>query len=194
MLDGVPVAPVDRMAFDLAARQRPPAAVAHLDAVVRAGLVTPRRWVTGSRDGGTAEYERCDVRLQLVDARAESLPESQTRVVLIEAGFDVVPQFVVRRNGSAVARVDLAIAELRIAIEYDGAWHALREQLQRDRAASQRADRRGLDRGPRHCSDAGATRSRLVAAVDGGGAGAQRASPTSTVAQTSCAVLGRGPT
>lgn len=38
-----------------------------------------------------------------------------------------------RLRHGVVARVDLAIPTLRVAVEYDGAWHALREQLEADR-------------------------------------------------------------
>ena len=48
--------------------------------------------------------------------------------------MEVVPQFVVRDAGGCfVARVDLAVPGLRIAIEYDGAWHGGAPQLTRDR-------------------------------------------------------------
>ncbi len=43
------------------------------------------------------------------------------------------PQFVVRHNGAFVARVDLAWEAIRLALEYDGQWHADRGQLARDR-------------------------------------------------------------
>ena len=69
-----------------------------------------------------------------MDGRAESVPESQVRMLLTLAGIPPVPQFSVRRrDGGFVARVDLAYPELRIAIEYDGVWHADRDQLRRDR-------------------------------------------------------------
>jgi very-short-patch-repair endonuclease len=78
----------------------------------------------------------CAVRhaVSLTDPRSQSIPESVTRVVLVLAGFDVVPQFQVRLNNVVIARVDLALPAYRLAIEYDGAWHALREQFERDRA------------------------------------------------------------
>ncbi|GHE10751.1 endonuclease domain-containing protein [Klenkia taihuensis] len=72
--------------------------------------------------------------VQLADRRAESPQESRTRVVLSQAGFTVVPQFEVRDDdGRWVARVDLALPELRIAVEYDGAWHGEGGQLAKDR-------------------------------------------------------------
>jgi very-short-patch-repair endonuclease len=76
-----------------------------------------------------------------VDARAESRPESITRVVLVQAGFAVVPQFRVVVGSRVVARVDLALPKLKIAIEYDGRWHEgdLQRALDNDRLAALRA-------------------------------------------------------
>ena len=44
-----------------------------------------------------------------------------------------VPQYVVIHDGYFVARVDLAWPRYRFAVEYDGQWHADRDQLTRDR-------------------------------------------------------------
>ena len=72
--------------------------------------------------------------IALADPRAESPPESVLRVLLALAGIPAVPQHVVRdRDGSFVARVDLAYVERKIAIEYDGYWHDERGQFARDR-------------------------------------------------------------
>jgi len=72
--------------------------------------------------------------IALADARAESPQESRLRVLLAVAGLIAVPQFAVRDSGGAfVARVDLAFPDLRVAIEYDGAWHGRPSQLAKDR-------------------------------------------------------------
>ena len=72
--------------------------------------------------------------LQLCDPRAESPPESILRVHLRLAGLPVVAQHWVMRAKEVVARVDLALPDIRLAIEYDGQWHADPGQLGRDRA------------------------------------------------------------
>jgi very-short-patch-repair endonuclease len=72
--------------------------------------------------------------LWMCDPRAESPPESVLRVHLHLAGAPVVAQHWVTRDGEVVARVDLALPEIRLAIEYDGQWHADSRQLSRDRA------------------------------------------------------------
>ncbi|WP_460435207.1 endonuclease domain-containing protein [Angustibacter speluncae] len=95
---------------------------------VAEGVLTPKQL---RRDHDVVAVRRA---FGLVDPRAESLPESAVRVHLVLAGFDPTPQYVIRVRGRVVARVDLALVEHRVAVEYDGAWHALREQLERDRA------------------------------------------------------------
>jgi very-short-patch-repair endonuclease len=131
---GVTVTDVHRMAFNLAARHPLPQAVAHLDAVGRAGLVDNEALAAWLAERGDNNVVHVRTATQLMDSRAESIPESVSRVILVRAGFEVVPQFVVKHAGRSIARVDLALEEWKIAIEYDGAWHALREQLVKDRA------------------------------------------------------------
>ncbi|PPK93181.1 hypothetical protein CLV92_11198 [Kineococcus xinjiangensis] len=127
------LAPPLRMAFDLTARHPLPAAVGHLDAVVRAGLVdldALHAWLVGARGPGVRAARHA---AQLCDPRAESPPESAVRVHCVEAGLAVTPQVVVRDRGCFVARVDLAVDGTQVAVQYDGQWHALREQLEADR-------------------------------------------------------------
>jgi very-short-patch-repair endonuclease len=134
LLSGVRVADIRRVAFDLAARKDLPQAVAHLDAfAAMPGLDLDEfgRELLSWRDNDVCAVRQA---VSLTDLRSQSIPESVTRVVLVLAGFDVVPQFDVRLNNVVIARVDLALPAYRLAIEYDGAWHALREQLERDRA------------------------------------------------------------
>lgn len=123
-----------RLCFDLAARHPVERAVGHLDAVARAGLVdlgAAARWLRDVRDNDVRAVRRA---VELADPRAESHRESWLRVILHQAGIAVVPQFVVRDEaGRFVARVDLALPELAIAVEYDGLWHGEAEQFERDR-------------------------------------------------------------
>lgn len=122
-----------RMGFDLAARVDLPEGVARLDAVARAGLVTRvslDTWLEGRHD---SDVRAVRAAVAAMDPRAESAPESKCRVHLLSAGIHVTPQYNVVHLGRFVARVDLAVVERRVAIEYDGAWHALREQLEADR-------------------------------------------------------------
>ena len=131
---GVPVVAPQRMAFDLAARHPLEVGVGHLDAVARARLVDVdafQRWLLDQHDDGVVLAREAAA---LVDPRAASQPESAVRVRLLRGGYEVVPQFEVRAGGRFVARVDLAIVELRIAVEYEGRWHGVLEgQLGKDR-------------------------------------------------------------
>ena len=124
----------ERMAFDAAARVPLVLAVGRLDQLVRRGDVCQERlatWLEGRHDNDVVGVRAA---LQEVDPLAESLPESALRVHLRRAGIDVVPQVVVRDRGRAVARVDLALPDLRIAVEYDGRWHGAPDQFEKDRA------------------------------------------------------------
>lgn len=130
---GVRLADGLRLGFDLAARHPRPRAVAHLDAAAKAGLIDLPRlgsWALASHDDDVVAVREAIAR---ADPRAESLPESQVRVILQDAGFDLAVQYVVRGPRGRILRADLALPELRIAILYDGAWHALRSQLEHDR-------------------------------------------------------------
>lgn len=140
-VDGVRLAHPRRIAFDVAARQPLAEGTAALDAIVRHDLISIedlRGWLADCHDNDVRAVRRA---AELVDARAESVPESITRVHLVEAGFDVVPQFRVRVGSRVVARVDLALPDLRIAIEYDGRWHEsdVQRALDNDRLAALRA-------------------------------------------------------
>lgn len=130
---GIPVATPHRMAFDLVARRPLEEGVAALDAAARAGLVDLdafSAWLTGRHDDDVVAARAAAA---LADRRAESPRESVCRVRLVLAGYDVVPQVEVWNGRRFVARVDLALVALRIAIEYDGAWHGDGAQVVRDR-------------------------------------------------------------
>jgi len=132
--EDVPLASRHRMAFDACTRMELTEAVANLDALVRGGLVerTPlRHWLRDMHDPHVVAARRA---ADLCDPRAESRPESIVRVILVLADLAVEPRwFVHDAAGRFVARLDLALPEFKVAIEYDGAWHALREQLSKDR-------------------------------------------------------------
>ncbi len=113
--------------------------MAALDVLLAGGVVgtAELQQDAGRRSGRGAR--RAQRAVELADARAESQPESRLRVALALAGLPAVPQYTVRdAEGSFVARVDLAFPEHKIAIEYDGAWHAERGQFEKDRRRSNR--------------------------------------------------------
>jgi hypothetical protein len=71
----------------------------------------------------------------LADPRAESQPESWTRLEIIDAGLPwPKPQHWVVYQGRELFRLDLAYPHARIAVEYDGEeFHTTPEQREADR-------------------------------------------------------------
>jgi hypothetical protein len=126
-----------RTAFDLGRHNDPLRAVPLLDALVRATGVTRQQVEDIARHHpGARLIRQLPNMLDLVDAGAESVRESQLRVILIEAGLPhpVTQYTVLTADGMFVARVDLAWPELRVIVEYDGAHHDDPKQIARDRA------------------------------------------------------------
>ncbi len=65
---------------------------------------------------------------------AGSPPETRLRLLLLSEGLPApVAQYRVFDDDGFVARVDFAFPELRIAVEYDGLWHAEDGQFAQDR-------------------------------------------------------------
>lgn len=111
-------------------------AVAYLDVFLARRLVLPEELIALFEDRrrrrGSARFLRA---LRLVDPLSESPQESRLRVRLTLAGLPrPVCQFELIRDGRFIARVDLAWPTPRVAVEYDGRWHADPAQLDRDRA------------------------------------------------------------
>jgi len=140
-LDGLAVTTVARTCWDLARWLPLIEAVVVIDQLLARRAVTPadleayrlKRRAEKPTPRGIRRYE--DV-LALVDGGAESPQETRLRVRLAQAGLPRLETQVVVRNaaGGQVARVDLGWRELRIAIEYDGAWHFdTFTQMNRDR-------------------------------------------------------------
>ena len=124
-----------RTALDIARHEALLDAVPALDVFLRRGLVLPEELASAADALPVARGTRRARRaIALADGRAESPPETRVRVLLTVAGLQPVPQFTVRdREGVFLARVDLAFPKHRVAIEYDGAWHADTLQFRRDR-------------------------------------------------------------
>ena len=142
VVDGVRLAHPRRLAFDAAVDLPLPRATAVIDAVVRHRIIDLddfATWLGICQDNGVRSVRQA---AELADPRAESLPESITRVHLIQAGIDVVPQYRVVVNSLVLARVDLALPDLKIAIEYDGRWHEtdVQRAQDNDRLAQLRAN------------------------------------------------------
>lgn len=80
---------------------------------------------------GSAQARRV---AELADGIAESPPETRLRLLLQRAGLpSPVAQFRVFDAQGLIGRVDFAYPDLKIAIEYDGLWHAERQAFLSDR-------------------------------------------------------------
>ncbi|MEJ3745257.1 hypothetical protein WEI85_18435 [Actinomycetes bacterium KLBMP 9797] len=113
-----------------------------VEAVVIIDIMLSRRLVTvadleayATARRGWRGWRRLRDAAALADAGAESPQESRLRVKLVVAGLPrPVPQYIVERGGRFLARVDLAWPEYKVAVEYDGLWHAAdQDRIHRDR-------------------------------------------------------------
>jgi hypothetical protein len=137
--DGLWLTTPERTLVDLAADVPLALLVAFGDHILREKLATQTSisdCVAGA--GGQRGVRRARQGIDLLDARAESPPESILRVTLISAGLPApIPQHVITsRSGEFLARGDLAYPAERIVIEYDGQHHLSPAQQSKD------ADRR----------------------------------------------------
>jgi very-short-patch-repair endonuclease len=123
-----------RTALDIARTEPLLEAVVALDVMLARAIVGRSELTEAGAQLVGRGARRAQQAVSLADPRAESPPESRLRVLLALAGLDAVPQYRVRDEaGNVLARVDLAFPEHRIAIEYDGAWHAEDQQFASDR-------------------------------------------------------------
>ena len=131
---GVPATTPEATAVRLASSLPLDDAVAAVDRIVVAGLadLPEVRDLAGRLTGPGSARARtvCD----LADGLAGSPQETRLRLLLARGGLPApVAQFTVRDHSGFVARVDLAWPEHRLAVEYDGLWHAEAGQFARDR-------------------------------------------------------------
>lgn len=125
-VDGFRVTTPARTAFDLGRRLPRDQAVPILDALCAATGLDPMHVAGLVREHpGVRGVTRLSTVLQLVDAGAESPPESHTRLLMIDDGLPKpTTQLVIRDGfGGFVARVDMGWEPWRVAVEYDGAHH-----------------------------------------------------------------------
>lgn len=114
-------------------RRSLPRTVGLLDAILRAELVDGSTLVGVLKQRHEHGIVRAREALDLADPRAESVPESELRVWLTQAGLapevqvEVFDQF-----GRFLGRLDLAYREYKVAVEYDGEWHSEGDQPELD--------------------------------------------------------------
>lgn len=125
-----------RTCWDLARWLDPMEAVVAVDALLKRQTLDPAKLEAYARlIQGEVGYAKVMRAAELADTASESPQESRLRVGLVLAGLpNPAAQHIITRDGSFVARVDLAWPALRIAVEYDGRWHASTSQFELDRA------------------------------------------------------------
>jgi len=144
IVDGLRLASPIRTARDAATLTSPRDALATVDGLLRRGLTTrdELRRMTEEMSGrwGVARVRTV---FELADGLSESPAESWTRWLLHRASIPPpVLQFeVVDDHGRFVARVDFGWPDCRVALEYDGSYHAdpLQQVKDRERDAALRS-------------------------------------------------------
>jgi len=130
----LPVTTPEATAARLASVLPTDAAVAAVDQLIAAGFVDlqgVRRFADSSRGPGSA---RARTVAGLADGLAESPQETRLRLLIGRSSLPPpVAQFRIVVDGRFVARVDFAWPEHRLAVEYDGLWHAEARQFTKDR-------------------------------------------------------------
>ncbi len=133
--EGVLVTSPIRTALDLGRVEPPDEAVVCVDAFLRLRLVTLEEVRTAA--GFTTGPGCRGIRLAVAraDGRAESPRETRLRLLLHASRLPrpVAQHVVLDVDGRFVARVDFAWPVLRVALEYDGAWHGAPQQVGKDR-------------------------------------------------------------
>jgi len=132
---GVPVTDLVRTGLDLAVAAPRDEAVALVDRFLRAVPVEQPELLAAAEADSARGARRAEAVVRLADGLAESPMETVVRLFLHRSRLPrPVAQFRVLHGGREVARVDFAWPEHRVALEYDGRWHAGTEQFARDRA------------------------------------------------------------
>lgn len=124
-----------RAAWDEASLMPLPTALPIVDGLLHAGVLTSAELVARVvANRGIWGVSRVRALSEVADGRSESPPESQMRLAILSAGLPPpVPQLTIRLDSGYVVRVDFGWPQYRVALEYDGAYHADRVQMQRDR-------------------------------------------------------------
>jgi G:T-mismatch repair DNA endonuclease (very short patch repair protein) len=105
-----------------------------IDQLIRTGVVDLgeiRDMAAQARGPGST---RAQVAADLADGLAESPPETRLRLLIgLSPLRTPVAQFRVVHEGRIVARPDFAWPDRKVALEYDGLWHAQDGQFAKDR-------------------------------------------------------------
>lgn len=132
---GIPRTDPAQCAWETAVWSEPVRAVGVVDTLLATGLTSDAALAdVVARNAGRPGGRRACWIFGLADPGAQSPPESHLRVRLVLAGLPrPVTQHPVRLASGLVLHPDLAWPEFRVAVEYDGQWHADGDHFHRDR-------------------------------------------------------------
>ena len=125
-VNAIPVTSPSRTAFDLGRRPGLQTAVVRIDALARAtGVTVPDVELLIDVHRGARGLTQLRRVLPLVDAGAESPPETRTRLLVIAAGLPRPHTQIEVLNdwGKVLARIDMGWPAVKVGIEYDGSQH-----------------------------------------------------------------------
>ncbi|NLF03980.1 MAG: hypothetical protein GX593_03065, partial [Actinomycetales bacterium] len=135
VVDGLRLTSPVRTAFDLARKRTLWGGVIAVDRLVHLGIVGLDEFqeYVGRHRGKHGVRQATKV-AALANGRAESPPETVTRLLWLEAGLPQpeVNVEIFDAQGEFVARVDMLEPRTRVAVEYDGEHHASAAQRSRD--------------------------------------------------------------
>ncbi|WP_207840599.1 endonuclease domain-containing protein [Williamsia soli] len=133
---GLPASTPARTAFDIGRRLDADRAVEVLDSLMGAtGVKAIDVCALADRHPGARGLAQMRGVLELVDAGAESPPETRTRLLLIRAGLPAPETQIELRDeyGHVYIRLDMGWRRWKVAVEYDGGHHWTdRRQRSRD--------------------------------------------------------------
>lgn len=131
---GIPVTTPAATAVRLAGLLAGDEAVVAVDQMVAAGVVELSA-VQALADTGTGPGSaRARTAVARADGLAGSPQETRLRLAVQRSGLPMpIAQYRVITGGRSVARVDFAWPEQKVALEYDGLWHAAPGQFAQDR-------------------------------------------------------------
>ncbi|MBB2991008.1 hypothetical protein FHR72_002481 [Mycolicibacterium iranicum] len=125
-VDDMPVATIQRCAYDLGRHLRRDAAVICLDSLARAtGLRAEHVAPVIARYKGARHIRRLRTAIDLMDGGAQSPKETMLRLLMIDAGFPRPATQIPVYDGSRepFAYLDMGWEDALIAVEYDGDQH-----------------------------------------------------------------------
>lgn len=144
IVDGLPVTTAARTWVDLAEELSMPDLVAAGDSVLRGPVSIEEMELMVKRARHRRGVVAARAALPLLDRRSRSRPESHLRYAIVSSGLPKpeVNQHIYNALGEWLAEPDLSYADVRLAIEYNGALHAEVSRMRRDMT-------RGVDVGVR---------------------------------------------